>query len=568
MYFFTKAVKKLPPAKGKYVLIIIFDEHISTTMVKKNFFFTIALLCAVQISFAQKLPSQRPKLVVLILIDQLSTNQIVAFRNQFSDNGFNRLIYGGAFYRNASYPAGSAYTGSNLATLITGSYPSTHGIVSDWWYDRVRNKEVHALYGEFLVNGDKSEKLPSADRVLSSSFTDELKWMNNGQSKVAAIGRNEQHTVWCGGHTPNQIYKIDDNTGEFVILQDSITETAIPDWIKKFNKKDFLNTYSSRGWGPLNDLSQYYQLRYFSEQREGAKEFMYSLEMQEGEGAYIPVIHSPYGNKLIRDFAMAKIIHDEYGKDDETDVLTVNFSTQSVHGNTFGAFDAETEDMVLRLDLEIADLLRNIDKEVGLENTLVALTSVSAPYRPIEENNKHGIPTGIFSGHKASSLVNLFLMAKYGQGKWVMAYHDGHMYLNHELIKERGVNIDEVKKEAAYFLSDMQGVAFALPISELRVATSELTSLQNLKLNYHPHRSGDIVVKLSPGWTEELDDGRKVSRDWKSNQLPLIFYGWKVNPKNVYQTTSMIHFAPTIASFLEIPFPNGCEGEPLQDITY
>ncbi|MCG8580328.1 MAG: alkaline phosphatase family protein [Bacteroidales bacterium] len=536
-------------------------------MVKKYNTIAIALLCAIHVSMAQKLPSKRPKLVVIILIDQLSTNQIVAFRDQFSDNGFNRLIYGGAFYRNASYPAGSAYYGSNLTSLVTGSYPSTHGIVSDWWYDRVRSKEVHALYGDLLVNNE-TEKYPTADRVLSSSFTDELKWTNNGRSKVSAIGRNEQHTVWCGGHTPDEIYKLDENTGQFALVKPGDSEDAISDWVNKFNKKDFLETYSSRGWGPLNDLSQYYQMKFFSEQREATTDFMYSLELQESAGAYIPVIHSPFGNKIIRDFAMSKIIHDEYGKDDEPDVLTINFSTRAVHGGTHNAYNAETEDMILRLDLEIADLLKTIDKEVGLENTLVALTSVSAPDRPVEENTKHGIPTGVFSGQKASSLVNLFLMAKYGQGKWIMAYHDGHMYLNHELINERGVDLVKIKEEAASFISDMEGVAFAMPVTELKITASNLAAVRSLQLNYHPHRSGDIVVKISPGWTEELDDGRKITRDWSSSQLPLIFYGWKVNPKNVYQNVSMIHFAPTISSFLEIPFPNGCEGEPLHDLIY
>ncbi|WP_430815811.1 alkaline phosphatase family protein [Carboxylicivirga sp. RSCT41] len=537
-------------------------------MVKKFIVFIIALLSAVQLSFAQKLPSQRPKLVVLILIDQLSTNQIITFRNQFSDNGFNRLIYGGTFYRNASYPAGSAYYGSNLTSLVTGTYPSTHGIVSDWWYDRVRNKEVHALYGDLILNNDEYEKHPSADRVLSSSFTDELKWTNNGRSKVSAIGRNEQHSIWCGGHTPDAIYKIDDNTGQFIAINHNDSTDSLPEWVNQFNKKDFLETYSTRGWGPLNDLSQYYQMRFFSEQREASTDFMYSLVLQEGAGAYIPVIHSPYGNKIIRDFAMAKIIHEEYGKDDEPDVLTINFSTRPVHGGAHGAFNAEIEDMILRLDLEIADLLKTIDKEVGLENTLIALTSVSTPHRPIEENTRHGIPTGVFSGQKASSLTNLFLMAKYGQGKWIMAYHDGHMYLNHELINERGVDLEKIKEEAASFISDMEGVAFAMPISEIKIATSNLASVRNMQYNYHPHRSGDIVVKISPGWTEEFGDGRKVNRNWNSTHLPLIFYGWKVNPKNVYQNVSMIHFAPTISSFLEIPFPNGCEGEPLHGITY
>ncbi|TRX72171.1 alkaline phosphatase family protein [Carboxylicivirga sp. M1479] len=535
-------------------------------MIKKILSLAILLL-VVQLSISQA-PSQRPRLVVFILIDQLSTDQIVAFRDQFSDNGFNRLINGGAFYRNGSYPAGSTYYGTNLATLATGAYPTTHGIVSNWWYDRLRGKEVNAAYGDIFINQNESERYPTADRLLTSTVTDELKWMNNGTSRVTAIGFNRNFLVWAGGHKPDYLYRVDPNSGEFVIVPQSDNIKQMPEWARKFNKKRLLDTYSKRKWGPFKDLNNYHQMKFFSEQRIKSEEFMYTLEKQDGKNAYIPVLHSPYGNKLIRDFAMSQIINGQYGKDDVTDVITLQFTARAVHGDIHGAFDVETEDMMVRLDAEIADLLRTIDREVGLENTLVVTTSIAHPVRPVEDNSKHGIPTGVFSGDKTASLLNLFLMAKYGQGKWVMAYHDAQIYLNHELIKENKIDLTAIKLEAASFISDMRGVAFAMPFSELKVASSDFSSLRSLKLNYHPRRSGDIVIKLRPGWSEELDNGKKINRNWDATHLPVIFYGWKIMPKNVYRSVPMTHIAPTISSFLEIPFPNGCEGLPLEGLTY
>ncbi len=524
------------------------------------------LLCFNTVAFAQKVPSKRPKLVVFIMVNQLNTHQLVAFKDQLSDNGLKRLINGGTYYRNASYPAGSTYYGSNLATIYTGAYASTHGIVSDWWYDHLRGKEVSAAYGDLILNEDDKSHYPTTDRLLTSTLTDELQWINNRTSKVGAIGFNSNYLIWTGGHNPDHLFMINDDTGAFSVANKSDTISSLLDWVVDFNDKELLQMYSKRSWGPLNNLNRYYQMKYFSEQRGESNAFMYSLEPQEGKGAYIPVVHSPFGNTLIHDFAMSLIVNEEYGKDEATDVLTLHFTTRSVHGDKSGAFDAETEDMILRLDMEIASLLKKIDKEVGLENTLVVTTSVDAPARSMEENNDHHIPTGVFNGNKASSLLNLFLMAKYGQGKWVMTYHDVQIYLNRDLIKKQKLDIRIIEQEAAHFLRDMEGVAFAIPVSELQNLPSDITSLRSLKLNYHPIRSGDIVLKIQPGWVEELEDGRKINRSWSATHMPLIFYGWKIKHQEVYESVPMINVAPTISSFLEIPFPNGSEGTTLKGL--
>lgn len=537
-------------------------------MIKKYISVFLLSLLAINFAHSQRVPSQRPKLVVFILIDQLSTEQIVAFRDQFSDNGFNRLINGGAFYRNAAYESASTYYGTKLATLSTGSHPSTHGIVSDWWYDHLKKKEINAVYGTINTSDKQTTKQPSAGQLLTSTITDELKWINNGASKVSAIGINPNYMVWNGGHSPDHLFQIDNHTGEFVSVAPRDTTELMPEWVSAFNEKKLLDTYCTREWGPLKDLNQYHQLKFFKEQRAHSRSFLYELTKQESEEAYLPVIYSPFGNKLIRDFAISQFISEDYGKDNVPDVLTLHFTARPVHGKSEGGFDAETQDMVLRLDLEIEDILKTIDREVGLENTLVALTSVSAPARPIEESTQHGLPTGTFSGQKAASLANLFLMAKYGQGKWVMTYNDGQLFLNHELIEERKISLEDVKREAARFISDMEGVAYAIPISELRYSASDISSLSNLKLTYHPDRSGDIAIKINPGWYEELRDGRIIARHWHGSYHPLIFYGWKVNPQDVYQVISMTRFAPTVCSFLQIPFPSGCEGEPLPNLIY
>lgn len=507
-----------------------------------------------------RIVSQRPRLVVFIQVDELSTDQLIAFRDKFTDDGFNRLMNGGSFFRHAYYPAGSVYAGSHLSTFFSGAYAATHGIISDKWYDRLRGLEVDATLGanQFSSN-DTIPLLPGTDQLLTSTLVDELKWMHNGTANVSAIGLNPDCLVWAGGHAPDNVICMNSASGQFQVLRDTLGKPG-PDWLAEFNAKQLPDIYSEREWGPLNDLHEYHQLKYFSDALPGDHTFLYALKKGKGKQPYASVINSPYGNKLVRDFAVNHIINSKLGKDEVPDVLTLQFTTKSVFRKDASAFEAETEDLLLRLDREIADLVTIIDEQVGLEKTLLVLTGISSPIRTTEDYERGNIPSGVFNGTKAASLLNLYLMAIHGQGRWVKAYHDGQVYLNHELLEQSKISIESILEESARFLMQVEGVAYAMPTSELMSASSNLAALQSLKLNYHPKRSGDILIRLQPGWNEELKDGSLVYRHWTSSKLPLVFYGWKVARQNVFEPVPMTDVAPTISSFLEIPFPNGCEG--------
>jgi hypothetical protein len=215
--------------------------------------------------------------------------------------------------------------------------------------------------------------------------------------------------------------------------------------------------------------------------------------------------------------------------------------------------------MLLRLDAELSDMLNALDKEIGLENILIVASGISSPDKTVTEQTKYD--NGVFNGKKAAALLNLYLMAIHGQGKWVKAYYDGQFYLNHNLLEKSKLPLNEIQQEAANFLEQISGIAYALPARDVIAASLNLPAMQNLKLIYHPKRSGDLLIALAPGWREELPDGKLVSKKWISERVPLIFYGWKITREVHNEPVEMINVAPTISSFLQISYPNGCEGE-------
>ena len=516
------------------------------------FFISIIVAGGVNIHAAQKhIPSVQPKLVLFLTIDELSAEQLFIFRDKLSDKGFNKLMSGGAYFKNGIYPSGSNYAGTSVSTFYTGAYPSTHGIISDRWYEQFKENVVNALE-------ESNDSVITAGKMLCSTIYDELKRVYGDSSKTAAVGFSPGKLVWALGKDARNAYWIDPRSGHFVSARDT-SKYPLPGWVKEFNGKDLADLYSEREWGPVNDLTEYHKYLYFKNQMEGVSPFMFDLKKTKDSKPYSNVINSPYGNKLVRDFAQSLIINENFGKDNTPDFLTLNFRSNSSFYSGHDHFDPVCEDMILRLDAEIADLLKLLDAEIGLENILIVTSGITAPDKITTELTKYD--NGVFNGKKAAALLNLYLMAIHGQGKWVEAYYDGQFFLNHDLLEKSKLPLSIIQQEAASFLEQVSGIAYALPASDVIAASMSLPAMKNLKLIYHPKRSGDLLIALAPGWREELPDGKLISKEWIDERVPLIFYGWKITRQVHNEPVEMIDVAPTISSFLQISCPNGCEGE-------
>ena len=515
-------------------------------------FLTIILFLSVhQIVPAQKrIPSSRPKLVLFLMLDELSSEQLYILRDKFSDGGFNKLMSGGAYFKNACYPSGSHYDGTSIATFYTGAYPSTHGIISDKWYEQFKEKNVNAVIGD-------SGRL-SSERMLASGIADELRRVYGRSSKIASVGFTPDKLIWSLGRNINNAYWLDKTTGHFITPLSEKT-SKIPDWVKEFNGNNIAGIYSEREWGPLKDITEYHKFNYFREQLKDTSPFLFSLNKTRDQKPFSLVAGSPYGNKLVRDFAQSLLVNERLGKDNIPDLLTINFITSSPLSSGADHFDPVDEDLLLRLDREIEGLLKYLNKEIGLEHILIVTSGISTPgkyvTKPLDDDR------GVFNGKKAAALLNLYLMAIHGQGKWVRDYYDGQFYLNHDLLEKSELPVNKIQQEAASFLEQISGIAYALPASDVIAASMNLPAMQNLKLIYHPKRSGDLLIALAPGWREELKDGRFVSRKWIEERVPLIFYGWKITRQVHNEPVEMIDIAPTINSFLQISYPDGCEGK-------
>ena len=83
--------------------------------------------------------------------------------------------------------------------------------------------------------------------------------------------------------------------------------------------------------------------------------------------------------------------------------------------------------------------------------------------------------------------------------------------------------------------------------------------------SYYYGRSGDILINLLPGWTENVKERTYNSFYNYNAHVPLIWYGWKTKHKIVNRNVNMTDIAPTISSILNVATPNGCTGKPIEE---
>src|SRR5688572_12124855 len=88
---------------------------------------------------AQAPRATRPKLIVVLVVDQLRADYLTEYGSTFRA-GLHRLMRQGAWFTNAAYPYLNTVTCAGHSTIGTGSLPYRHGMIMNGWLDRQSGK--------------------------------------------------------------------------------------------------------------------------------------------------------------------------------------------------------------------------------------------------------------------------------------------------------------------------------------------------------------------------------------------------------------------------------------------
>lgn len=512
-----------------------------------------------------------PRLVVVINIEQMRTDYLTRYWDKFQEGGFKRLVNEGAICSNAdiNLHIQSPFTG--VPTLFSGVYPDRHGIISESWYDRLREKEINAVEDDyyFTVGSDSDEGKRSAAQMLSPTIGDIMKLNTGGKAKVFSVSLNDYSAILSAGHSADGAYWMDNQTGNMISTSYYINQ--FPTWVLEFNNKKLAELYIGRDWSTFHPDGSYteswdddYSLEkgYYSEWNT----FPYNLNrLMRRAGSYKVIKTTPYGNSIVRDFAVSLIEKENMGKDDVPDLLTINFSSLDYENGSFGPLSVEMQDTYLRLDQDISVLLNYIDSNIGLENTMIVLTSsCSAMYPADYMRDEFNMPVGYVSPENIVALLKSYLNITYGQGDWVLFEGNQQLYLNRELIEDLGLDLEEVQQKVATFINDFEGVKIALPASDFEKGDFIKSPLLTISKSFNFKRSGDVLYVLENGWQPQYKYKRTNYND--ESHIPMIWLGKRVKNFRDTEQVDAVDMVPTLLEVLGFDIPGYFEGRILTEI--
>jgi len=276
---------------------------------------------------------------------------------------------------------------------------------------------------------------------------------------------------------------------------------------------------------------------------------------------------SPYVNDEVNLLATECLYNARLGEDNVPDMLALTYYGGNYEHRSVLESSLEIQDMYVRLDKSIGDLLDAIDKKVGLHNTIFFITSTGYVDSEAPDLNKYRIPGGEFHINRCAALLNMYLMAIYGEGQYVEAYYGMELYFNHKLIEQKQLSLPEILSKSSDFLIQFSGVNDVYTSYRLLLGawTPEIHKIRN---SYNRKRSGDIIMDILPGWTAVRDnpqDNKLVRKSYIPS--PLIFFGSSIKPEIIETPVNADCIAPTITGFMRIRAPNGCQTPSLTGIS-
>ncbi|MBT8256918.1 MAG: alkaline phosphatase family protein [Bacteroidia bacterium] len=516
--------------------------------------------------------TERPKLVVGIVVDQMRYDYLTRFEEKYSKGGFMRLIGGGFNCKNAHFNYIPTYTGPGHASVYSGTTPRYHGIISNNWYDKTANSFVYCAEDQSVtsVGTPTDAGKMSPHRMISSTVTDENRLFTQMRGKTIGISIKDRGAVLPAGHTANAAYWFQGaNEGNFISSTYYMEE--LPRWVTRFNNSKAVENYL-KTWNTLYDINTYSEsgddMNAFEWGYDGkeAPTFPYELDkLAQFNGNFDILKTSPYGNSIVTDFSIEALKNEDLGKDSDTDFLAISYSSTDYIGHNFGVNSKEVQDVYLRLDLEIEKLLNTLDKEVGEGNYTVFLTSDHGAVNVPNYLKSVGIPAGLIDGDMVKNKFLTFLEDEFGSTKVVANASNNQMFLDRTELKRLKLDLDEVcgKIVDELITYDHIDKAFASKTINNGSFTEGIELL--LKNGYNQKRSGEVIVVNNPAFISYSETGSTHGSGLNyDTHVPMLFYGSGVKAGESVQYVRIVDLAPTISALLGISFPNAATGKPLE----
>jgi predicted AlkP superfamily pyrophosphatase or phosphodiesterase len=533
---------------------------------------------------------ERPRLVVLVVFDQLRGDYPSRWKSLYGPDGFARLQADGAWFSNCHYPYAVTATGPGHASILTGCGPDVHGIIQNGWFDRqagvVVNCAEHTRYQRVPPLPDKvppdevrddvkereaKERKPepapapaakdatpakpqpkaygTPERLLAPTVADVLKAATNGKAKVVGLSFKDRSALLPVGAKADVVYWVDNTDG--TIVTSTYYRDAVHPWVAKLNRERAIDRWFGKTWDRSRPDVDYCKWAgpddVFGEgkgHRQGIA-FPHPIDgglKRPGKAYYDALYNSPFGNELLLELVKECVAAEELGRDDVPDLLNVSFASNDPVGHTWGPESQEVLDMTLRTDRIVAELLAFLDETVGKGRYLLCLTSDHGVCPIPEVSVARGTEAKRLPMKSLRDAAEAHLRATYAplaapttKLQFIDNQTNPWFYLNDRLLAKLGVEPAAAARTLAEFIAKYEGVLYTFTRADLNREPDPYDAIgRRFRKAFHPDRSGDVGYVLKPYWLEYdsryptgTSHGTPHAYD---THVPLLVFGPNVKP--------------------------------------
>jgi predicted AlkP superfamily pyrophosphatase or phosphodiesterase len=543
---------------------------------------TVAVLAVLSATVSQAQAVTKPRLVVVLVVDQLRADYLDKYEDLFlppgrsgrDAGGFRFLRDRGARYTNAHYKHFPLFTGPGHAVVLTGGYPYKTGIVGNDWYSKANRATVYCVQdprATVIGGGAASTAKPmSPANLRSTTVGDELKMATGGAAKVVTLSLKDRAAILLGGRLADASIWFDDSTGRWISSDFYCRNDQLPAWVQSVNERKMPASYLGQQW--IFSLPESTKTRLWQPIGVPVREAPYQM------GNFFPhpignmkaFTHTPWANAFVLETAKTAVTSNAMGADETPDVLAVNLATNDYTGHEFGGQSPELLDVTVQTDRQLSDFFRFLDRTVpgGLDAVTFALTADHGAANVPEELTAAGFRAGRILDTTIERAAETALDSRFGQRDWVMRYVEPSLYLNDAVITAAGIDYEAAQKIAARSIAGLNGIYNTYTraqVQEGRVADNDLAA--RLAKGFYPKVSGDVFVVTEQGWFTESSPSRLATTHGSpyayDTHVPLLLAGAGIRPGIYHENVCPADLAPSLSTLLGIALPSASDGNPL-----
>ncbi|PWT79849.1 MAG: hypothetical protein C5B57_13185 [Blastocatellia bacterium] len=503
--------------------------------------------------------SRAPRLIVLLVVDQMRGDYVDKFRHQWT-GGLHRLVTKGAWFRQVDYPYFTTVTCAGHATISTGSLPSTHGMVMNRWWDGDKQAEVACADDESAAPVSYGKSVSgvgeSARRLRTTTLADEMRAQLSPAARVISFSLKARSAVTLAGQRPDVVaWFRDEGTWVTSTTYAKAQVPAVAGFIKRHPVE---NDFGKRWDRALQKSAYLYEDPAIGVPRgEGSTgSFPHRLNSAASVDAsfYSAWQSSPYSDEYLAQMALdvAEQLHVENGS---SNLLAIGFSALDRVGHQFGPNSHEVQDVLVRLDRTLATFFERLDRLVGPDNYTVALSADHGVAPLPERMVAAGLDGGRVSDMAVADAIDRTLRNALGLRGSIARVVTNNFYFKPGVF-EKMVATPGTLEAVRAALRKIPGVLDMYTRDQLAANHFDDDVIgRQMAHSYYAGRSGDLIVVLRPYWVGGTSGASHGTGFGYDTRVPLFLLGKGIVPGEYVAPASPVDIAPTLAFLAGITLP-------------